>query len=115
MLHEGLESLVGVESFQRRKLIPSRTELTYPGFIEPAIVSRIERVPSGGRWIHQIKFNGYRVQVHLHNSEVPVFTPPPPMTAPSAVARSLATAFEINASFVIIDSEVVIPQAKRCD
>jgi bifunctional non-homologous end joining protein LigD len=80
MLHEGLESLVGVESFERRfrrKMIPSRTELSHPGFIEPAIVSRIERVPSGGRRIHQIKFNGYRVQAHLHNSEVRVFIPPP--------------------------------------
>jgi ATP-dependent DNA ligase len=38
---------------------------TLPGFIEPALASAIERVPSGDRWIHEIKFDGYRVQVHL--------------------------------------------------
>ena len=57
-------------------MIPSGTELPYPAFIELALASRIERVPSGGRWIHQIKFDGYRVQVYLHNSEVRVLTPP---------------------------------------
>jgi MOSC domain-containing protein YiiM len=31
-------------------------------------------VPSGSRWIHEIKFDGYRVQVHLHNEAVKVYT-----------------------------------------
>jgi hypothetical protein len=30
------------------------------GFIEPALASSIEKVPSGERWIHEIKFDGYR-------------------------------------------------------
>jgi len=37
----------------------------FPGFIEPALATSIERVPSGARWVHEIKFDGYRVQVHL--------------------------------------------------
>ena len=28
----------------------------YPGFIEPALATSINKVPSGERWIHQIKF-----------------------------------------------------------
>jgi bifunctional non-homologous end joining protein LigD len=31
-------------------------------------------VPSGERWIHEVKFDGYRVQVHLGNTGVKVFT-----------------------------------------
>jgi bifunctional non-homologous end joining protein LigD len=31
-------------------------------------------VPSGERWIHEIKFDGYRVQVHLGNETIKVFT-----------------------------------------
>jgi bifunctional non-homologous end joining protein LigD len=31
-------------------------------------------VPSRERWIHEIKFDGYRVQVHLVNEAVKVFT-----------------------------------------
>jgi bifunctional non-homologous end joining protein LigD len=29
----------------------------------------IEKVPSGERWIHEIKFDGYRVQLHLANEK----------------------------------------------
>jgi hypothetical protein len=46
----------------------------YPGFIEPALASFAHKVPDGTRWIHEIKFDGYRVQVHLQNGQVKVFT-----------------------------------------
>jgi len=42
----------------------------YPGFIEPALATSVEKVPSGARWIHEIKFDGYRVQVHLRDAAV---------------------------------------------
>jgi len=28
----------------------------YPGFIEPELATSVDRVPSGARWIHEIKF-----------------------------------------------------------
>jgi bifunctional non-homologous end joining protein LigD len=31
-------------------------------------------VPAGTRWIHEIKFDGYRAQVHIHDGQVKVFT-----------------------------------------
>jgi bifunctional non-homologous end joining protein LigD len=43
-------------------------------FIEPALAMSIEKVPSGDRWLHEIKFDGYRVQVHLRDAAVEVFT-----------------------------------------
>jgi hypothetical protein len=46
----------------------------FPGLIEPALATSIEKAPNGQRWIHEIKFDGYRVQVHLANTEVKVFT-----------------------------------------
>src|ERR1700682_6413745 len=36
---------------------------TYPGFIVPALATSIGKVPNGERWVHEIKFDGYRVQV----------------------------------------------------
>jgi bifunctional non-homologous end joining protein LigD len=38
------------------------------------LATSIEKVPSGQRWIHEIKFDSYRVQVHLVNAAVKVFT-----------------------------------------
>ncbi|WP_245475142.1 hypothetical protein [Bradyrhizobium sp. Leo121] len=43
----------------------------------PASSSRhydVERVPTGARWIHEIKFDGYRVQAHIANEAVEIFT-----------------------------------------
>ena len=34
----------------------------------------IERVPTRDRWVHEIKFDGYRLQVHLANAGIRVLT-----------------------------------------
>jgi bifunctional non-homologous end joining protein LigD len=39
----------------------------------PALATAVERVPRGERWLHEIKFDGYRVQVHLRDAAVKVF------------------------------------------
>jgi bifunctional non-homologous end joining protein LigD len=61
-------------AFQRRKSEPIGVKAPLPGFVEPALASSIAKVPSGERWIHEIKFDGYRVQVHLANEAVNIFT-----------------------------------------
>ena len=61
-------------ALQRKKPEALGVKAPFPGFIEPALASSIDRVPSGERWIHEIKFDGYRVQVHLANEAAKVFT-----------------------------------------
>jgi bifunctional non-homologous end joining protein LigD len=61
----------------------------YLGFVEPALASSIAKVPAGDRWIREIKFDGYRVQVHLASEEVKVFTRR--VTGPTVSRRSPPT------------------------
>jgi bifunctional non-homologous end joining protein LigD len=61
-------------AFQRKKAAAIGVKAPFLGFVEPALATSIERVPVGARWIHEIKFDGYRVQVHLVNEAVKVFT-----------------------------------------
>jgi bifunctional non-homologous end joining protein LigD len=61
-------------AFQRRKPAAIGVKAPLPGFIEPALATSVEKVPSGPRWIHEVKFDGYRVQVHRANEAVSVFT-----------------------------------------
>jgi bifunctional non-homologous end joining protein LigD len=61
-------------AFQRKKSEPIGVKASSPGLIEPALASSIGKVPSGARWIHEIKFDGYRVQVHLANEAAKIFT-----------------------------------------
>jgi bifunctional non-homologous end joining protein LigD len=45
-----------------------------PRIRRPALATWIDKVPSDDRWIHEIKFDGYRVQLHIHNDAIKVFT-----------------------------------------
>ena len=45
-------------AFQRKKPMAIGVKAPFPGFVEPALATSIEKVPSGDRWIHEIKFDG---------------------------------------------------------
>jgi bifunctional non-homologous end joining protein LigD len=80
----------------------------FPGFVEPALASKIEKVPAGDRWIHEVKFDGYRVQVHLANGAVKIFTRRGNDWT-NRVKKIADDAWHINAGSAIIDGEVIVP------
>ena len=41
----------------------------HAGFIEPQLARLVERPPSGAGWAHEIKFDGYRVQMRVQNGK----------------------------------------------
>src|SRR3954470_25053821 len=93
-----------------RKQTAVGVKAPFPGFIEPALATSIEKPPKGARWIHEIKFDGYRVQVHIANGAVKVFTRRG--NDWTKRFRKVATdAFDIPAGSAIIDGEVVAPAA----
>jgi bifunctional non-homologous end joining protein LigD len=65
-------------------------------------------VPSGQRWLHEIKFDGYRVQVHIRDAAVKVFTRRGNDWT-NRFRKIAADAWHINAGSAIIDGEVVVP------
>ncbi|MGY3454062.1 non-homologous end-joining DNA ligase [Bradyrhizobium sp. USDA 4353] len=97
-------------ALQRRRPTAVGTKSAYPGFVEPALASAVERVPNGARWIHEIKFDGYRVQVHLRNEEIKVFTRRG-YDWTQRFRKIAKDAGDIKAHSAIIDGEVVVPQA----
>jgi len=97
-------------AFQRRKSDDIGVKAPLPGFIEPALASAIERVPSGSRWIHEIKFDGYRVQVHLANEAVQIFTRRGHDWT-HRFKKVAHDAWHIKAGSAVIDGEIVVPAA----
>jgi bifunctional non-homologous end joining protein LigD len=55
-------------------VVPGARPAPSPGFIKPCRPALREEAPSGGRWIHEIKFDGYRAQAHLHNGQSAMYT-----------------------------------------
>jgi bifunctional non-homologous end joining protein LigD len=80
----------------------------YPGFIEPPLATSIDKVPSGERWVHEIKFDGYRVQVHLRDTAVKLFTRRGNDWT-NRFRKIADDAWHINAGSAIMDGEVVVP------
>jgi bifunctional non-homologous end joining protein LigD len=97
-------------AFQRKKPAAIGVKASLPGFIEPALATGIGKVPSGERWIHEIKFDGYRVQVHIANAEVKVFTRRGNDWT-NRFRKIAADVWHINAGSTILDGEVVVPAA----
>ena len=77
------------------------------GFIEPALATYIEKVLGGERWVHEIKFDGYRVQVHVAHEAVKIFTLGNDWT--NRLSKIADDAWHITAGSAIIDGEVVVP------
>jgi bifunctional non-homologous end joining protein LigD len=95
-------------AFQRKKPAAIGVKAPYPGFIEPELATSVDKVPSGARWLHEIKFDGYRVQLHGINEDVKVFTRRGHDWT-NRFRKIAADGFLINAGSAIIDGEVVVP------
>jgi bifunctional non-homologous end joining protein LigD len=45
-----------------------------PGFIKPQFATLKPKAPKGDQWLHEIKFDGYRLQIHVNGGRKKVFT-----------------------------------------
>ena len=96
--------------FQRRKPPAIGVKSPYPGFIEPALATSIDKVPKGERWIHEIKFDGYRVQLHLAHEAVTVYTRRGNNWT-TRFKKVADEAWHISAGSAILNGEIVVPAA----
>jgi bifunctional non-homologous end joining protein LigD len=51
-----------------------RTKSAMPDFIPPQLCETLARPPSADGWIHEIKFDGYRIQMRIEDGEVTLKT-----------------------------------------
>jgi bifunctional non-homologous end joining protein LigD len=46
---------------------PGKLDQPMPGFVQPQLCKLVSRAPSGEDWLHEIKLDGYRMQMRLEN------------------------------------------------
>jgi bifunctional non-homologous end joining protein LigD len=97
-------------AFARRKPADIGIKAPFPGFVAPALASLVDKVPSGARWLHEIKFDGYRVQTLIHAEKVSILTRRGHDWT-KRFAKVAHDAWRIKASSAIIDGEIVVPAA----
>ncbi|MCK1402006.1 non-homologous end-joining DNA ligase [Bradyrhizobium sp. 4] len=95
-------------AFQRKKKEAIGAKAPLPGFIDPVLAEQVGRVPRGERWIHEIKYDGYRGQLHIANHDIKIFT----RNGVDWTRQFRKVAHDadlISASSAIIDGEIVVP------
>jgi bifunctional non-homologous end joining protein LigD len=81
-----------------------------PGFISPQLATLKMKAPSGAQWIHEVKYDGYRIQLHIDGDDRKAFT----RNGHNWVDRfsRIAGAFNIPGQ-AIVDGEVVVIHEER--
>jgi bifunctional non-homologous end joining protein LigD len=94
--------------YPKPKALEGGVKAAFPGFVAPALASSIGKVLSGDRWIHEVKFDGYRVQLHIANEGIHIYT----RRGHDWTDRfkKIATdAWHLKTKSAFIDGEVVVP------
>jgi len=57
-----------------RKKAKHQRAVKMPEFIVPQLATRVDAAPPGENWLHEIKFDGYRIHVRVENGRVKILT-----------------------------------------
>lgn len=52
----------------------SKVTAALPAFVAPCLATLIDKAPDSSKWIHEIKFDGYRIQAELDRGKVKLLT-----------------------------------------
>jgi bifunctional non-homologous end joining protein LigD len=90
---------------------PGAVKAPMPGFIKPQLATLKAKAPVGDKWLHEIKFDGYRIQAHVAMGRAALFT----RNGHDWTNRfsSIATALKLGTLAAVFDGEVVVEKDGR--
>jgi bifunctional non-homologous end joining protein LigD len=90
-----------------------RASSSLPGtltFIEPCLAAEIGTPPPGERWVHEIKEDGFRTQLHRHAESVTLYSRGAHDWT-QRYAKVAEEALKLPGGDFVIDGEMVVPRA----
>ena len=82
-------------------------EVDLPDFVEPCLAALQEKPPAGEGWLHEVKFDGYRLQARVEHGKVKLLTRSG-LDWTARFGKALVTALaELPCETALIDGEVV--------
>jgi len=80
-------------------------------FLEPSLASLCEKPPTGPKWIHEIKYDGYRMQARIDGRTIRLLTRK--KLDWTERFRSIADALQaLRLVSALIDGEIVVEDAR---
>jgi bifunctional non-homologous end joining protein LigD len=81
-----------------------------PTFLQPTLAAPCERPPSGPKWLHEIKYDGYRIQAHIDGLKARLLTRN--NLDWTQRFRGIAVALEkLQLGSALLDGEIVVEDA----
>lgn len=80
-----------------------------PAFRDPQLATLVDHVPSGSRWLHEIKYDGYRTLIAIGGGEARAYTRSG-LDWSERYPAVLAEAGGLDLSSALIDGETVVQQ-----
>jgi len=89
-----------------RKVNGARKKIL-PAFVEPSLAAPCETPPSGVKWVHEIKYDGYRIQARIDGGKIRLLTRKGLDWTDRF--RSIATALQgLGLASALLDGEIVV-------
>jgi bifunctional non-homologous end joining protein LigD len=108
----GKAGLPGSEDDSGAPIDPSKVKgakrQALPGFIEPALATLASSPPAGARWLHEIKFDGYRVQARIESGQVRLLTRSGLDWTKNFGRKILIDLQDLSVKSALIDGELVV-------
>jgi bifunctional non-homologous end joining protein LigD len=93
------------------RTLPGAVVAPYPGFVDPQLATLRDKVPPTERWLYEIKFDGYRMQLHVVRGKPSMYTRSGLNWTPKFATIATA-AIDLPVNDAIIDGEAVVQDAK---
>ena len=88
--------------------MPKKAAADWPGFVEPALATLRPSAPAGAKWVHEIKFDGYRLQAHVRAGRANLLTRSGHDWTDRFGAAITDALGRLTARQAIIDGEVIV-------
>jgi bifunctional non-homologous end joining protein LigD len=86
----------------RKKLLPT--------FVEPCQASPCDKPPSGSKWVHEIKYDGYRIQARIDGDKIKLLTRKN-LDWTDRFGRIAKTLAALHLGSALLDGEIVVEEA----
>lgn len=80
-------------------------------FIQPTKPRLVDTAPSGEGWLHEVKFDGYRTQLHVEAGTAKAFTSSGANWT-DKYPQIVAAAAQLRCTSAILDGEIYLPDAR---
>ncbi len=81
-----------------------------PAFLEPSLPQIVDRPPAGPKWIHEIKYDGYRIQARIDAHDVRLLTRKS-LDWTARFPSISGAAKDLGLSSALLDGEIVVEDA----